>query len=85
MDRTPLHAAVLEGHTYLIEQLVGYGANLNVKDHEGCTPLHTLLFLDISEITISFHPLSDRTPELQKVEVWCDCYSHCNEYLILIR
>ena len=40
MNRTPLHAAVIQGQAEIVELLVGYGADLNVQDHELATPLH---------------------------------------------
>ena len=69
MDRTPLHAAVVTGNTYLIEKLVGFGANMNIRDHEECTPLHILLLIDVTGMTIDFQPISHKTPELQKVSI----------------
>lgn len=40
MNRTPLHGAVISGEAGIVELLVGYGADLNVQDHEFATPLH---------------------------------------------
>ena len=64
---TPLHLAISEGNTYLVEQLVGYGADLNIKEESGCTPLNALVFIEISGVSVTFQPLSNRTPELLKV------------------
>ena len=61
--------AISEGNTYLIEQLVGYGADLNIKEQSGCTPLNVLVLLEISGVhaTVTFHPISNKTPRLLQV------------------
>ena len=66
---TPLHSAITEGNTYLIEQLVGYGADLNMVENSGVSPLNAVTFLEISGVTIKFHPITVSTPELLKVNV----------------
>ena len=39
-----LHIAAHEGHTAVVEALVGYGADLNAADEEkGNTPLHLII------------------------------------------
>jgi ankyrin repeat protein len=48
--RTPLHWAVCQGDTTVINRLLLYGANPDVKDRDGKTPLHlaaALGFVDI--------------------------------------
>ena len=41
---TPLHIAAHEGHTAIVEVLVGYGADLNAADEErGNAPLHLII------------------------------------------
>lgn len=43
-DLTALHIAAHEGHTAIVEALVGYGADLNVVDEDrGNTPMHLIL------------------------------------------
>ena len=69
--RTPLHAAVMKGNCILVERLVGYGADLNIQDHEMATPLHIATFIasnsdKVLADTRVFAP-SERTPELNKV------------------
>ncbi len=59
---TPLHAAVIKGYVKVVERLVGYGANLNVQDSDGDTPLH--LTLDREKMK---RP-SQETPEIVKVQ-----------------
>lgn len=39
-DHTPLHYAVIREHLGCIELLLDCGADLNVKDKQGATPLH---------------------------------------------
>jgi len=39
MGRTTLHSAAREGHTEVIELLIAKGADVNVKDKDGTTPL----------------------------------------------
>lgn len=67
---TLLYLATSEGNTYLIEQLVGYGADLNIADESGNTPLSALVYIEFSGMAnaaITFHQLSNNTPELLKV------------------
>ena len=58
---TALHLAANQGHTALIELLVGYGANMNATSHDGSTPLMIVLTEKRME------PLCSRTPHLQQV------------------
>jgi ankyrin repeat protein len=37
---TPLTAALMNDHIDCVELLIRYGANVNVADHYGVTPLH---------------------------------------------
>ena len=41
--QTPLLLAVAQGHTKLIEILVGYGADVDASDEDGDTGLHIAL------------------------------------------
>ena len=59
--QTPLHLAVHQGHLGVVERLVGYGANLNVQDSNGDTPLHIALVRDNEDV------ISSNTPQLKKV------------------
>ena len=59
----PLHVAVSEGHTALVELLVGYGANVNTAVEDGSTPL--LMVLTQKKMK----PLSSDTPHLQQVSL----------------
>jgi E3 ubiquitin-protein ligase mind-bomb len=61
MDQTALHIAVHQGHTRIVERLVGFGINLNVQDATGDTALHTAL----SKTSVDM--LSAETPQLKKV------------------
>jgi len=58
---TPLHIAVHEGYSVIVEWLVGYGADLNAVSSEGNTVLH----LAISRKNMKA-PCA-RTPKLQGV------------------
>lgn len=61
-DLTPLHLAVHQGHSRIVERLVGYGSNLNAQDGDGDTPLHCALRRETAD------PISSETPQLMKVE-----------------
>ena len=58
---TPLHIAVHEGYSVIMEWLVGYGADLNAVSSDGNTVLH----LAISRKNMKA-PCA-RTPQLQQV------------------
>lgn len=58
---TALHIAVHEGHTKMVERLVGYGADLNCTTEEGNTPLHLTLGRN------TMLPPSHLTPEIMQV------------------
>ena len=60
-NQTPLHIAILRGHSKILERLVGYGAGVNTLDEDGNNPLLMVLSVDAME------PPSDDTPELKKV------------------
>lgn len=61
MKLTPLHIAAHEGHTAVVERLVGYGADLNAEVEDGNTALHLIVALK------KMKPLSKNTPHLLKV------------------
>ena len=60
LNQTALHLAVHQGNTKIVERLVGYGADLNVPDSDGDTPLHIALARDTVD------NLSADTPQLKK-------------------
>ena len=65
--RTPLHTVVIEGHSRVIERLVGCGAELNCVDNDGNTPLYIVLAKKNAE------PATVKTPQLSKVESYSEC------------
>ena len=66
--RTPLHAVAIEGHSQVIERLVGCGAELNSVDIDGNTPLHIVL------VKKNAKPATVKTPQLSKVESVMNVY-----------
>lgn len=60
-NQTALHIAVFQGHLDIVERLVGYGAQLNIQDSNGSTPLHLALTGGSTE-----HITAD-TPQMKKV------------------
>lgn len=58
---TPLHIAAHEGHSAVVELLVGYGADLNATADNGNTPLHLVL------ARTNMKPLNTNTPYLMQV------------------
>ena len=58
---TPLHLAVNEGHTAMVELLVGYGADMNATMENGNTPL----MLVVAQSRMK--PLDRDTPHLNHV------------------
>jgi len=60
--RTALHCVAIEGHTDLVEVLVGYGVELNRVDHLGNTGLHLVLFKKLG-----YSPNGALSPHLTKV------------------
>ena len=63
MGQTALHISVHQGHARIVERLVGYGIDLNLKDVNGDTALHTALSTQMIVV------LSPETPQLKKVRV----------------
>ena len=61
--QTALHIALMARSLRIAEQLVGYGADLNVVDKDGNTPLHYAFVLP------SMGSVSVDTPQLSKVIV----------------
>ena len=61
VGQTALHLAVHQGHTRIVERLVGFGINLNIPDSDGDTALHIALSRDNAKT------LSAETPQLKKV------------------
>ena len=62
---TALHLAVQQGHYRIVERLVGFGASLNIVDHDGNTCLHHAL---ASQVPGS---ISADAPQIQKVYGFC--------------
>ena len=58
---TALHLAASEGHTGLVELLVGYGAEVNVSVEDGST----LLMMVLTQKKM--RPLGPDTPHLKQV------------------
>ena len=56
-----MHVASIEGHSKIVERLVGCGADLNCVDVDGNTALNIIL------IKKDARPLTDKTPQLVKV------------------
>ena len=71
MQQSALHLAVLQGHTRIVERLVGFGIDLNLQDSNGDTALHVALSRRSADA------LSMETPQLKKVGVMggVQCYS----------
>ena len=61
LGQTPLHMALLNGRSKIVERLIGYGASVNTVDADGNGTLHMILTRDTVEA-----PTSD-TPRLKKV------------------
>lgn len=61
LQRTALHIAAIEGHSAIVECLVGHGVDINARDSDGNTVLHVLL------INKNARPLSKYTPQMNKV------------------
>ncbi|XP_077078212.1 ankyrin repeat domain-containing protein 12 isoform X2 [Siphateles boraxobius] len=52
---TPLHMAAIRGDVKLVKELIGLGADVNVKDFAGWTPLHeacNLGYYDVAKVLI---------------------------------
>ena len=62
-NQTALHLAVHQGHFCIVERLVGYGANLNIQDINGDTPLHIALVRDNADV------LNSESPQLRRVSM----------------
>ena len=61
LQRTALHITAIEGHSAIIESLVGHGVDINARDSDGNTGLHVVL------INKNARPLSQYTPQMNKV------------------
>jgi hypothetical protein len=59
---TALHLAAQEGHSALVELLVGYGADVNAADEHGNTPLMLVVALK------KMKPLDQNSPHLKQIE-----------------
>lgn len=60
---TPLLMAVMSGSLRVLEQLVGFGADLSAVDEDGDTALHLVLRNSSTEYELP----TDECPELKKV------------------
>ena len=61
LERTALHMTSIEGHSQVMECLVGYGVDINAQDHDGNTTLHIVL------VKKNARPLSHLTPQMNMV------------------
>ena len=59
---TPLHYAILRGHTAIAEQLVEHGADVNAGDVDDCVPLYMLMYK-----RMCMELPSDYSPETKRV------------------
>lgn len=59
---TPLHLAMIGGHSRIVETLVGYGADVNAVDIRGNTPLHIVFVKRNAKA-----PSQEYTPQLSRV------------------
>jgi hypothetical protein len=46
---TPLFIAAEKGHAVMTEQLIEARGNIDVQDHEGCTPLYIVANIDVQD------------------------------------
>ncbi len=55
--RTPLHIACALGQTWIVDQLLKAGANINARDHAGNTPVHFAAFnkAEVRQLLSSIH------------------------------
>lgn len=68
LQQTALHTSSHEGHSHVIERLVGYGIDINAQDSHGNTALHMVLMKK------SARPLSHRTPQMNQACVFIHVY-----------
>ena len=61
VGHTPLYVAAVEGHSRIVERIVGYGASVSAVTLDGNTPLHVIVGLK------NMRPLCQSTPEMLKV------------------
>ena len=61
--RTALHTSSIEGHSAVMECLVGFGVDINARDSDGNTVLHVVF------VNKNSRPLSDFTPQINKVNL----------------
>ena len=64
-QHTPLHCAIINGQSRVVETLVGHGADLNAADGRGNTALHIVFVKKNAKA-----PQDQNTPQLSKVCVW---------------
>ena len=85
----PLHIAASKGDQKMVNQLLGYGAEIDVMDTMGCTPLiyaieanchRTVEFLIQKGSDISFRDIQQSTP--QYMAVFC---SDCDMVKLLVK
>lgn len=74
-NQTALHLAVFQGHLAIVERLVGYGAQLNIQDSNGSTPLHLAL------TSYSTEHITADTPQMKKVSYSLHTHQMCPVFI----
>ena len=73
MLHTPLHLAILKGHSRIVERLVSCGAHLTAVDLDGNTPLHLVLASGEMELLSADTPLLNKASYTSKLHLRAAC------------